>query len=273
MYSSKVGPRSPARSRSSRLSLFSFCALLMNIDAMVLPTHREPEWSTTQTRISVSMQTSTKWLPEPRVPSCLTARFTSSPSVLGMGLSRNHCSDLPERARPDSPRLFLPCSRPTPAGIERPNSPTSGDRSSGSSSRVLLRRTAIMPHPMSTPTAAGMMVSRWVGITLPTVAPFPMWASGIRATWPATPGARESISAWRRVPSSSMLAQFLTSPMTRTSRQSRRHVVSGSEVDADENRGAEPQRQMVGVAGLEPATSTSRTWRPTNWATPRLPPL
>ena len=196
---------------------------------MVLPTQREPEWSTTQTRISVSTQTSTKWLPEPRVPSCLTARFTSSPSVLGMGLSRNHCSDLPVRARPDSPRPFLPCSRPTPAGIERPNSPTNGDRSSGSSSRVLVRRTAIMPHPMSTPTAAGMMVSRWVGITLPTVAPLPMWASGIRATCPATPGARESISAWRRVPSSSMLAQFLTSPMVRTSRQSRRHVVSGSE--------------------------------------------
>ncbi len=41
-------------------------------------------------------------------------------------------------------------------------------------------RTAIMPHPMSTPTAAGMMAPR-VGMTEPTVAPRPRWASGISA--------------------------------------------------------------------------------------------
>src|SRR6266498_3704605 len=42
-------------------------------------------------------------------------------------------------------------------------------------------RTAIIPHPMSTPTAAGMIAPS-VGSTLPTVAPLPKWASGIRAT-------------------------------------------------------------------------------------------
>ena len=41
-------------------------------------------------------------------------------------------------------------------------------------------RTAIMPQPMSTPTAAGMIAPN-VGITDPTVAPLPRCASGIRA--------------------------------------------------------------------------------------------
>jgi len=41
-------------------------------------------------------------------------------------------------------------------------------------------RTAIIPQPMSTPTAAGMIAPS-VGITDPTAAPFPWWASGISA--------------------------------------------------------------------------------------------
>ena len=41
--------------------------------------------------------------------------------------------------------------------------------------------TAIMPQPMSTPTAAGM-IAPLVGITLPTVAPIPQCTSGIAAT-------------------------------------------------------------------------------------------
>ncbi len=51
-----------------------------------------------------------------------------------------------------------------------------------------------MPHPMSTPTAAGMMAPL-VGITDPTVAPMPTWASGMRATWPSTMGSRAVFSA------------------------------------------------------------------------------
>src|SRR5713226_2264940 len=41
--------------------------------------------------------------------------------------------------------------------------------------------TAIMPQPMSTPTAAGI-IAPFVGITLPTVAPIPQWTSGMAAT-------------------------------------------------------------------------------------------
>jgi hypothetical protein len=46
---------------------------------------------------------------------------------------------------------------------------------------VVRKLSAIMPQPMSTPTAAGMIAPR-VGITLPTVAPMPQCTSGIAAT-------------------------------------------------------------------------------------------
>ena len=42
-------------------------------------------------------------------------------------------------------------------------------------------RTAAMPQPMSTPTAAGT-IAPFVGITLPTVAPRPQCTSGMAAT-------------------------------------------------------------------------------------------
>lgn len=48
-------------------------------------------------------------------------------------------------------------------------------------------RAAIIPHPMSTPTAAGITASR-VGITVPTADPFPKCASGINATCGCTKG-------------------------------------------------------------------------------------
>ena len=56
------------------------------------------------------------------------------------------------------------------------------DRSSGRCSARIEVRTAIMPQPMSTPTAAGMMAPT-VGITDPTVAPLPQCTSGMTATW------------------------------------------------------------------------------------------
>ena len=40
---------------------------------------------------------------------------------------------------------------------------------------------AIMPQPMSTPTAAGMIAPS-VGMQEPTVAPMPKWQSGMTAT-------------------------------------------------------------------------------------------
>ncbi len=54
-------------------------------------------------------------------------------------------------------------------------------RSSGQCSARIEVRTAIIPQPMSTPTAAGM-IAPMVGITEPTVAPMPQCTSGITAT-------------------------------------------------------------------------------------------
>ena len=77
-------------------------------------------------------------------------------------------------------------------------------RLSGSSPAVSDRRTAVIPHPMSTPTAAGISALR-VGITDPTVAPMPRCTSGIAATCPCTIGSRET------APSCSMLAWSMSS--------------------------------------------------------------
>ena len=68
-------------------------------------------------------------------------------------------------------------------------------------------RTAIMPQPMSTPTAAGMIAPR-VGMTDPTVAPRPRWASGISATCGWMNGMRAVVTAWSRVPCSRIEAQL-----------------------------------------------------------------
>ena len=54
-------------------------------------------------------------------------------------------------------------------------------RLSGSCSARIEVFTAIMPQPISTPTAAGITAPR-VGITLPMVAPLPRCTSGIAAT-------------------------------------------------------------------------------------------
>ena len=80
---------------------------------------------------------------------------------------------------------------------------------SGSWSSVTSSSAATMPQPMSTPTAQGM-TALVVGITEPTVAPIPMWASGMRATWPSTIGSRAVFSAWRMVPGSMSLAQEMS---------------------------------------------------------------
>ena len=65
-----------------------------------------------------------------------------------------------------------------------------------------------MPQPMSTPTAAGMIAPS-VGITDPTVAPLPRWASGIKATCGKMNGICDVRTAWSRVLSSRMDAQFI----------------------------------------------------------------
>ena len=58
---------------------------------------------------------------------------------------------------------------------------------SGSWLSVTSSSAATMPQPMSTPTALGM-TAPLVGMTEPTVAPMPTWASGMRATWPVDDG-------------------------------------------------------------------------------------
>ena len=70
-------------------------------------------------------------------------------------------------------------------------------------------RTAIMPQPMSTPTAAGMIAPS-VGMTDPTVAPLPRWASGISATCGKMNGICDVRTAWSRVLSSRIDAQFIS---------------------------------------------------------------
>ena len=66
-----------------------------------------------------------------------------------------------------------------------------------------------MPQPMSTPTAA-TITAPLVGMTDPTVAPMPTWASGMSATWPATIDSRAVFSAWRIVPGSTSVAQEMS---------------------------------------------------------------
>ncbi len=71
---------------------------------------------------------------------------------------------------------------PLPTGTLRSISPRISLSESGKSSAFSEVSTAIMPQPISTPTAAGM-IAPLVGITEPTVAPMPKCTSGITAMW------------------------------------------------------------------------------------------
>ena len=73
-----------------------------------------------------------------------------------------------------------------PTGMAASIAERNRPRSSGRSSAVREVRTALMPQPMSTPTAAGASACR-IAITEPTVAPLPKCTSGITAT-PSTHG-------------------------------------------------------------------------------------
>ena len=73
---------------------------------------------------------------------------------------------------------------------------------------------AIMPQPMSTPTAAGMMALR-VGITEPTVAPMPRCTSGMAAMCLNTMGRRAALASWRLASSSTGTPWSTFSPARR----------------------------------------------------------
>ena len=162
---------------------------------------RLPECIRIHTPSSWSSATSKKWLPLPIVPSC-TSTFRTCLSVRWVrGMSRWACHHAWASG------VGSACHFPRPAGTTPGMASTNGSSESGSTSARKLVRAAIMPHPMSTPIAAGITAPT-VGITLPTVEPFPRWASGIRATWPAMIGSRPSASACASVYGSRSDAQL-----------------------------------------------------------------
>ena len=108
-----------------------------------------------------------KWLPPPKVPSA-SLQFLSYWSGVAR-VSFASASRALTRTAALGPRreLFFPAL----IGMRR-SMPARTALGSGMSERSSGVRTAIMPHPMSTPTAAGMSAP-WVASTVPTVAPLP----------------------------------------------------------------------------------------------------
>ncbi len=126
-----------------------------------------------QTWSSSDRHTSMKWLPPPSVPSCFMAlpwtRRATGPASSSRP-DQNSC----QPCRP-VPRLLvsteflcIDCPTGTAASMSERRRP----RSSGRSEAVREVRCAVMPQPMSTPTAAGETAPR-MAMTEPTVAPMP----------------------------------------------------------------------------------------------------
>ena len=148
-----------------------------------------------------------KWLPVPSVPRCCDVRPAVQARVLGDDRARSRAPAPPRPRRwPRGSRARrrgrwgrrCRCGR----GAPPPRWPCAGraGRRAAAPARRLVR-TAIMPQPMSTPTAAGM-IARRVAITLPTVAPLPRCTSGITATWRWMKGSRAMRSSWARASAS-----------------------------------------------------------------------
>ena len=117
-----------------------------------------------------------KWLPEPSEPE-LQPPVRRDRVGLVDAVERLELRDA--RLRDSAHRRVVAC-RPT-AGPPRLIARVQRRRGRrGRSAAANWVRTAIMPQPMSTPTAAGM-IAPTVGMTLPTVAPLPRCASGISA--------------------------------------------------------------------------------------------
>src|SRR5688572_24784429 len=217
-----VPSSSHARSRSSSVmcaSLASCAAVLMCSLPRMLPIPREPECNTSHTRSCSSMSTSKKWLPDPSDPICAVAFACSEGSIARE--NRVPCSAIQRLPSELCPRL----PTPTPAGTAFAMRGNSESMESGRRFATMSVRTAAMPQPISTPTAAGMIALR-VATTEPTVAPLPMWASGINRT-PSTMGRRAVRSAWMSVPGSMSvephtLSFSFTTPLWRRSGRNRR---------------------------------------------------
>ena len=114
-----------------------------------------------------------------------------------------------------------------------------------------------MPHPMSTPTAAGIRARR-VAITDPTVAPMPRWTSGIAATWPTTIGSRETAASCRIDASSTSSVKILTGTPPRSSTW-RTGMVGRLGATVQHSRSAAGSRAAAPEPALTPATRRSPT--------------
>ena len=128
-----------------------------------------------------------KWLPVPSVPRCTRLLVRLEPRVLRHDAARSGAPASPSLRSPraaDLPRH--PCrarrARRCAHAAPRARSPSGCLRGCPAGRCAISEvRAAIMPQPMSTPTAAGM-TAPLVGITDPTVAPMPTCTSGIAAT-------------------------------------------------------------------------------------------
>ena len=161
---------------------------------IMLPMPREPECNITHTVCSVSRHTSMKWLPPPRVPSCFCGslffrRGYFATMVSWRASSAFHRVATESGVFPQEPRSYRPRTFEEPCGTARSMRERSAASDSGRSLAFNVVCTAIMPQPISTPTAAGMMAPL-VAITEPTVAPLPTCTSGITARCECTKGMR-----------------------------------------------------------------------------------
>ena len=117
-----------------------------------------------------------KWLPLPSEPSC-SRQF---PAYRAGSKPFASASASSSAIRGSAVATILRLCLPAESGTARSICSRTGRRSVGRSDAANCVRTAIMPQPMSTPTAAGMIAPS-VGMTDPTVAPRPRCASGISA--------------------------------------------------------------------------------------------
>ena len=151
-----------------------------------IPTPREPECSINHTFWLSSKHTSMKWLPVPNVPKCLWLLVFFKHLCLAQiasnsGNNSAHSLSTWVDVFSQEPLSRPPRNRDKPCGTALSIADRQPCRLSGKSFAVRVVRAAIIPQPMSTPTAAGI-IAPIVGITLPMVEPLPRCTSGITAT-------------------------------------------------------------------------------------------
>ena len=158
-----------------------------------------------------------KWLPPPSVPSWRGHFACTSRIIVAIRSWRARMRASPGRRAASTPRSATGSSwAAKPTGTAASIASRTGRNESGSRAASSVSRAALMPHPMSTPTAAGIRARR-VAITDPTVAPMPRCTSGIAATWPTTIGSRETAASCRIDASSTSSVKILTGTPPRSS--------------------------------------------------------